>query len=131
MITALKTFQLRFVFSNLQRKLLRVVQTQAILFSKSMPDRVGSDIERLWILKYNLYCISYTVTMLCITHISLDSKSIESNSESFYVGSDFRRHWFQQMKWFGSGLPLISNFPTSRFFQLHFPTRCSPPIDII
>ena len=30
-------------------KELRVVQTQAILFLKSMSERVGSDLERLWI----------------------------------------------------------------------------------
>ena len=28
-------------------------------------------------------------------------------SESLYIGSDHFRHWFQKMKWLGSGLPLI------------------------
>ena len=34
---------------------LRVVQTQAILFLKSMSERGGFDIERLWNLKDNSY----------------------------------------------------------------------------
>ena len=35
--------------------LLRVVQTQAILLLKSMSERVGSDMKRLWILNNNSY----------------------------------------------------------------------------
>ena len=38
------------VFQNYTYVCSRVVQTQAILFLKSMSDRVRSDIERLWIL---------------------------------------------------------------------------------
>ena len=45
----LEQFELEHVvdFQAFQMEILRVVQTQAILFFKSMSERVGSDIERL------------------------------------------------------------------------------------
>ena len=59
---------------------LRIVQTQAILFFKSMSERVGSDTERLCIWGSHLE--------------SILSRSRNSNSESFDVGSVSFRHWF-------------------------------------
>ena len=56
---------------------LRVVQTEAILFLKSMSDRVGS-VQRLW------------------HRMKIDWRWRHWNSVSFYVGSDSFRHWFQK-----------------------------------
>ena len=79
--------------------LSRIVRTQAILFLKSMSERVGSDIQRLWIWMMNFM---------------IDSKSIhDSNSESFSF-----RQWF--LKWIGSGLSLrkiMSNRNESYLFR--------------
>ena len=61
---------------------LRVVQTQAILFLKSMSERGGYDIKRLWIWFFNRFWV--------------DLKIHHSISESFYVGQDRFRHWFQK-----------------------------------
>ena len=42
-----------------------------------------------------------------ILNFKIDPKLIEDwNSESFYVGSDLVRHWFEKIKGVGSGLPL-------------------------
>ena len=68
------------VFSNANR-LFRVVQTKAILFLKSMSERVGSDIERLWIWIFSRFLVD-----LEINH---------SISESLYVGSASFRQWFR------------------------------------
>ena len=55
-------------FLNFNPKILRVVRIQTILLLKSMSERVGSDIQRLWNEKMNSY---------------IDPKSIEySNSDS-------------------------------------------------
>ena len=61
--------------SNIFFEFLRVVQTQAISFLKSMSERAGSDIERLWIL---------------ITSFSIEIH--HSIPASLYVGSDPFRH---------------------------------------
>ena len=71
---------------------LRVVQTQAILFLKSMSELDGSDIERLW----NL--------------LSKSSKNrLETKSIIFRVVSSRIRLFptlISKIKWVGSGLPL-------------------------
>ena len=48
----------------------------------------------------SVYCRS-DILSLYVTSIS------DSNSESFYVGSDLSRHWLKKNKWLGPGLPLI------------------------
>ena len=61
---------------------LRVVQIESILFLKSKSERDGSNIQRLWNWMMNF---------------QIDQTSIaDSNSESFYAGSDSFRHWFQK-----------------------------------
>ena len=67
----------------------RVVQTQAILFLKSMSEKVGSDIERRWFLNDE-----------SLDRLRIDWGWRHSNSKSFYIGCDSFRHWF------GCGLPL-------------------------
>ena len=72
--------------------ILRVVQNQVIL--KSMSERGGSDIQRLW--NWMIY-------------IKICSKSIEYlNSGSVYVGSAFFRHWFSI--WSGVPLTTLASF---------------------
>ena len=56
--------------------------TQAILLLRSMSEKLGSDLRRLW---------------NWIMNFKIDSKSIkDSNPESLYVVSDPFRHWFQK-----------------------------------
>ena len=62
--------------------ILMVVQIQAILFLKSMSERFGSDIQRLW-----NWILNFLID-------KIDWKWRHSKSESFYVGSDSFRHWF-------------------------------------
>ena len=70
---------------ELNRYILRVIQTKAILCFKLMSEKVGSDIQRRWNSMMNFL---------------IDYESIEDdvilNWESFYVGSDSFRHWFQK-----------------------------------
>ena len=70
------TTKLRFegVFQNYNYVCLRVDQTQAIIFLKSMSDGVGSDIERLWML-------------------SRSRNSAQLYFRAMYVGSASFRHW--------------------------------------
>ena len=76
-----------FEISLIQRlwfgEILRVVQTQAILFLKSMSERGGSDIERL-------------LNDVNVNRFSVDLEIHHSISASLYVGSDSLRHWFQK-----------------------------------
>ena len=63
-------------------KFLRVVQTKGILFLKSMSDKVGSTIKRLWIGIFNRFWVDLEIHYPIL--------------ELLYVGSDFFRHWFQK-----------------------------------
>ena len=65
-------------------EILRVVQTKAILLLKSMSERGGSDIERLW---------NWISRSTQNDAISL-SWSWNSILGSFYVGSAKFQHWF-------------------------------------
>ena len=79
------------------KNILRVVQTQSILFLKSMSENVGSVIERLW----------NSMTSHSIDFETIQIWVIIENSESWYAGSESFRQWFQK-KWIGSELPLMS-----------------------
>ena len=93
-------------------QILTVVQTRTILFSKSMSEKVGSDMKRLWIWMMNFW---------------IESKSIEYlNSESFYVSSDFFRHCFEKMKWLGPGLPWPNFYRIVRLITSLGPRRTGP-----
>ena len=85
---------------HIQRRVRPVLRTHFIL--KSLSERVGSDIERLWILNdYSFLC-----------WLKIDWIWRHWISESFYVGSDLFRQWFQ--KW--NGLRL--DYPKMLFFEL-------------
>ena len=45
------------ISKNNQNRVLRVVRSQAIFFMKSMSERDGSDLYRLWILIFNLFWV--------------------------------------------------------------------------
>ena len=70
---------------------LRVVQTQVILFLKSMSERGGSGIKRLWIWIFNRFW--------------LDPEIRHSDSKSLYIGSDSFRHWLQKLNGLGLNYP--------------------------
>ena len=72
------------ILQNFDTKILKSKgsSAQVILFLKWMSERGGSDISRLWNWIFNRF--------------SVDLEIRHSFSESFYVGSDVFRHWFQK-----------------------------------
>ena len=96
------------IWMNLLDKILGIVHTQPISFLKSFSERVGSDIERLWIWESSpSHFISEIIFGKSrIRHTTnpkfnaefLDRLKIDwwrfSNSESFYVGPNSFRHCF-------------------------------------
>ena len=78
--------------SEIIEKFLRIVQTKFILFLKTMSERVGSEIERLWILNYA---------------ISIDFESIlKFNFRVVLCRIRLFPTLISKIKWLGSKLPL-------------------------
>ena len=90
---------------------LRVVQTQAILFLKSMSERGGSDLERLW-----NWISTSTQSRLKMTLLKL--RVVLCWIRLFPTLN-------QKIKWFGSGLPLnwLFLYQKSYFHQVYFQKR--------
>ena len=80
------------IYSIRLETLLRVVQTQAILSLKSMSEKVGSDIERLWI-----WIMSSSIGFQSIW--KLNSGVVLCRIRPFPT-------LIEEIKWLGSGLPL-------------------------
>ena len=88
----IRNFGEKFGWTKIKRACLRVVQTQAILFLISMPERGGSDIERLWI---------------WIRSSSIGFESIwKFNSRIVLCRIRLFPTLILEIKWLGSGLPL-------------------------
>ena len=100
-------------FGIFKLNILRVVQTQANLFSKLMSERGGSDIERLWSLNLQ----------------SILSRSI--NSSFYFEVVVCRIRLFptliSKIKWPGSGLPLTGKYLCLfiiYLFSIHYSVFC-------
>ena len=83
--------------------ILRVVQTQAILFLESVSARVGSDIERLWI----------RMTLSRSRNLSFNFRVVISRIRLFPT-------LISNMKWLGSGIKsYLSSFSLSDGCDIH------------